>query len=126
MRVVEYTGGSTGSSLAMVCAMKGYTFHPLSSDASARSSTRCAPSGRSSSWCRATGGITPSLFDRFKARIAELAKDPNTFWTDQFSNGDALDGYSGIGRELLEQVVRWTHSSAPWGRPACWSACRAR
>ncbi len=33
MRVVEYTGGSTGSSLAMVCAMKGYTFHPLSSDA---------------------------------------------------------------------------------------------
>ena len=33
MRVVEYTGGSTGSSLAMVCAMKGYEFHPLSSDA---------------------------------------------------------------------------------------------
>ena len=27
MRVVEYTGGSTGSSLAMVCAMKGYVFH---------------------------------------------------------------------------------------------------
>src|ERR671924_1928919 len=33
MRVVEHTGGSTGSSLAMVCAMKGYHFHPLSSDA---------------------------------------------------------------------------------------------
>lgn len=33
MRVVEYTGGSTGSSLAMVCAIKGYAFHPLSSDA---------------------------------------------------------------------------------------------
>ena len=33
MRVVEFTGGSTGSSLAMVCAMKGYEFHPLSSDA---------------------------------------------------------------------------------------------
>jgi cysteine synthase A len=33
MQVIEYTGGSTGSSLAMVCAMKGYTFHPLSSDA---------------------------------------------------------------------------------------------
>ena len=50
------------------------------------------------------GKVTPALFDRFKARIAELAADPNTFWTDQFSNGDALDGYSGIGRELLEQV----------------------
>jgi cysteine synthase A len=33
MRVVEYTGGSTGSSLAMVCAVKGYAFVPLSSDA---------------------------------------------------------------------------------------------
>ncbi len=36
MRVVEYTGGSTGSSLAMVCAIKGYEFHPLSSDAFAK------------------------------------------------------------------------------------------
>src|SRR5436189_1282839 len=33
MRVVEFTGGSTGSSLAMVCAIKGYRFIPLSSDA---------------------------------------------------------------------------------------------
>ena len=32
-RVVEYTGGSTGSSLAMICAMKGYTAHFVSSDA---------------------------------------------------------------------------------------------
>src|SRR5437667_12781285 len=36
MRVVEYTGGSTGSSLAMICAVKGYAFVPLSSDAFAR------------------------------------------------------------------------------------------
>src|SRR6187399_2891370 len=33
MRVIEFTGGSTGSSLAMICAVKGYTFAPLSSDA---------------------------------------------------------------------------------------------
>src|SRR5437868_15348408 len=36
MRVVEYTGGSTGSSLALVCAIKGYPFVPVSSDAFAR------------------------------------------------------------------------------------------
>ena len=36
MTVIEYTGGSTGSSLAMVCAIKGYRFHPLSSDAFSR------------------------------------------------------------------------------------------
>ena len=33
-------------------------------------------------------------------------KEPNTFWTDQFNNADALDGYAGIGRELAEQVDR--------------------
>src|SRR6185436_20175746 len=30
--------------------------------------------------------------------------EPDTFWTDQFHNGDAVDGYAGIGRELLEQT----------------------
>ena len=50
------------------------------------------------------GRVTPALFDTFKARIAELQKDPNNFWTDQFNNRDALDGYAGIGRELAEQV----------------------
>src|ERR1700751_47739 len=32
-KVIEYTGGSTGSSLAMVCAMKGYKAHFVSSEA---------------------------------------------------------------------------------------------
>jgi cysteine synthase A len=108
MRVVEYTGGSTGSSLALVCAMKGYRFHPLSSDAFAAekldtmrafgADLEIVPSER--------GKVTPALFDRFKARIAELTKDPNTFWTNQFNNADALDGYAAIGRELVAQVGR--------------------
>ena len=50
------------------------------------------------------GKVTPALFDRFKARIAELAAAPNTYWTDQFNNVDALAGYANIGRELVEQV----------------------
>ena len=36
MTVVEYTGGSTGSSLALVCAVKGYRFRVVSSDAFAK------------------------------------------------------------------------------------------
>src|SRR6187399_1613447 len=40
MRVVEFTGGSTGSSLAMVCAAKGYRFVVLSSDAFAEEKLR--------------------------------------------------------------------------------------
>jgi cysteine synthase len=106
MRVVEYTGGSTGSSLAMVCAMKGYDFHPLSSDAFAVEKLDTMRAfGADLEIVPSDGGkVTPALFDRFKARIAELARDPNTFWTDQFNNADALGGYAGIGRELVEQI----------------------
>jgi cysteine synthase A len=108
MRVVEYTGGSTGSSLAMVCAMKGYAFHPLSSDAfSAEKLDTMRAFGADLEIVPSDGGtVTPALFDRFKTRIAELTKDPNTFWTNQFNNADALDGYANIGRELLEQAGR--------------------
>jgi cysteine synthase A len=108
MRVVEYTGGSTGSSLAMVCAMKGYAFHPLSSDAFAVEKLDTMRAfGADLEIVPSDGGrVTPALFDRFKARIAELTKDANTFWTDQFRNADAIDGYANIGRELVEQTSR--------------------
>jgi cysteine synthase len=108
MRVIEYTGGSTGSSLAMVCAMKGYEFHPLSSDAFSEEKLNTMRAfGADLEIIKSDGGkVTPALFDRFKARTAELMKEPNTFWTDQFNNADALEGYAGIGRELVEQVGR--------------------
>jgi cysteine synthase len=106
MRVVEYTGGSTGSSLALVCAMKGYRFHPLSSDAFATEKLDTMRAfGADLELVPSEGGkVTPELFDRFKARIAELRRDESTFWTDQFNNADALDGYANIGHELVEQV----------------------
>ena len=106
MRVVEYTGGSTGSSLAMVCAIKGYPFQPLSSDAFAAEKIRTMEAfGAQVEVVLSEGGkVTPALFDTFKARIAELNTDPNTFWTDQFHNGDALKGYRQIGVELVEQL----------------------
>jgi cysteine synthase len=106
MRVVEYTGGSTGSSLAMVCAVKGYRFAPLSSDAFALEKIRTMEAfGAEVEIVPSDGGkVTPGLFDRFRARIAVLKDEPNTFWTDQFHNADALNGYRQIGVELLEQL----------------------
>jgi cysteine synthase A len=106
MRVVEYTGGSTGSSLAMVCAVKGYEFVALSSDAFAREKIETMRAfGAEVELVPSDGGkVTPALFDRFKARIASMKDEPGTFWTDQFHNTDALDGYRKIGVELLEQV----------------------
>jgi cysteine synthase A len=95
MRVVEYT-------------MKGYDFHPLSSDAFAVEKLDTMRAfGADLEIVPSDGGtVTPALFDRFKARVAELAKDPNTFWTDQFNNADALDGYANIGLELIDQIGR--------------------
>ncbi len=106
MRVVEFTGGSTGSSLGMVCAAKGYPCILLSSDAFSQEKLRTMQAfGADLRIVPSDGGqVTPALFDRFRAAIAELAREPNTFWTDQFHNEDAISGYKGIGRELLEQT----------------------
>src|SRR5512132_3073646 len=106
MRVVEFTGGSTGSSLAMVCAAKGYPLVVLSSDAFAREKLLTMEAlGAELRMVPSDGGkVTPALFERFKEQIAVLASEPDTFWTDQFHNEDAIQGYMGIGRELLEQT----------------------
>ena len=106
MRVVEFTGGSTGSSLGMVCAAKGYPLLVLSSDAFAQEKLLTMTAfGAELRIIPSDGGkVTPALFDRFRAAIATLAAQPDTFWTDQFHNADALDGYAAIGHELLEQT----------------------
>ena len=103
MRVVEFTGGSTGSSLAMVCAAKGYRFVVLSSDAFSPEKLRTMEAfGAELRMVPSDGGkVTPALFDRFQKEIAALASEPETFWTDQFHNDDAVRGYMGIGHELL-------------------------
>jgi len=106
MRVVEFTGGSTGSSLGMVCAAKGYPLVLLSSDAFAKEKLlTMAAFGADLRLVPSEGGkVTPALFERFRDEIKKLAAEPGTFWTDQFHNADALNGYAGIGRELLEQT----------------------
>ena len=105
VRVVEFTGGSTGSSLAMVCAVKGYKAVLVSSDAFAEEKLRTMRAfGAELRVVPSEGGkVTPALFDRMREQLKVLAAEPDTYWTDQFNNEDALDGYAGIGRELLEQ-----------------------
>src|SRR5499427_1728217 len=71
MRVVEFTGGSTGSSLGMVCAAKGYPFVVLSSDAFAKEKLLTMTAfGADLRMVPSDGGkVTPALFDRFRAAI---------------------------------------------------------
>src|SRR5262245_5125049 len=99
MRVIEFTGGSTGSSLAMVCAVKGYTCVLLSSDAFSEEKLRTMRAfGAELRIVPSDGGkVTPALFEKFRKEIAVLAAEPATYWTDQFNNVDAIDGYEKIG-----------------------------
>ena len=104
--VVEYTGGSTGSSLAMVCAAKGYKAHFVASDAIAEekiqtmrafgAEVEIIPSG--------DGKVSPELIQKMVARARELAARPNTFWTDQFNNPDNRAAYHAMATEILEDL----------------------
>lgn len=108
MTVVEYTGGSTGGSLAYVCAAKGYRFRVVSSDAVApeKLQTMRALGAELTIIASHGGKVTPDLTPRMIAKAAEFAAEPGSYWTDQLNNSDALVGYREIGRELLDQMDR--------------------
>jgi cysteine synthase A len=108
MTVVEYTGGSTGSSLAYVCAVKGYAFKVVSSDAFAVEKLRTMQAfGADLTIVTSEGGkVTPDLVPRMIAKAAEIEQAPYTYWTDQLNNADSIVGYRGIGDELVQQMDR--------------------
>jgi cysteine synthase len=103
--VVEYTGGSTGSSLAFVCAVKGYPLRIVSSDAFAAEKIRTMRAfGADVELLPSPQGITPALIPAMVRRAGEIAAETGAFWTDQFNNTDMTDGYRRMGEELLAQV----------------------
>ncbi len=105
-RVVEYTGGSTGSSLAMVCATRGYAAHFVSSDGFAEEKIQTMRAfGATVEIIHAEGGIlTAEVIDQMIARAKELVDEPGTFWPDQVNNPDNVRGYHGMGREILRDL----------------------
>lgn len=105
-RVVEYTGGSTGSALAMVCATRGYQAYFVSSNGfSAEKLQAMRAFGAEVEIVHAEGGIlTADVIDRMISRARELVDDPNTFWPDQVNNMDNKRGYHGMGREILADI----------------------
>ena len=105
-RVVDYTGGSTGSSLAMVCAAKGYRAHFISSDAFAEEMLHTIVACGSELEVIPSVGrkVTPELIQACLKRVMELAAEPNTFWTDQFNTPDNRAGYAPMAREILKAL----------------------
>jgi cysteine synthase A len=108
MTVVEYTGGSTGSSLAFVCAVKGYRLRVVSSDAFTIEKRRTMTAfGAELSIVPSDGGkITPELVPRMIERAKEFAAEPGTYFTDQLNNPDSIVGYRNIGDEIIDQLDR--------------------
>jgi cysteine synthase A len=102
--VLEYTGGSTGSSLAMVCAVKGYHAHFVSSDAFAEEKLQTMRAfGATLELIPSENGlITAKLIDSLVRRAKELSKIPNIFWTDQFNNNDNRNAYHNMAREIMD------------------------
>jgi cysteine synthase len=103
--VVEYTGGSTGSSLAFVCAVKGYPLRIVTSDAFAPEKLQTMRAfGAELNVIPSPEGITADLIPRLVERAAEVVEEIDGFATDQFRNEDMVDGYVELGVELSEQL----------------------
>ena len=104
--VVDYTGGSTGSSLAMICSAKGYKAHFVSSDAFAEEKlqTMRAFGAKLELVPSENGKITANVIDTALARVIEIAKQPNTFYTDQFKNIDNRNAYHKMAKEIIDEL----------------------
>ena len=108
MTVVEYTGGSTGSSLAFVCAVKGYRFRVISSDAFAREKLQTMKAfGAELFVVPSEGGkTTPDLVSKMMEKARTLSEPEECYFTNQLHNSDIVTGYRKIGKELLQQIDR--------------------
>jgi len=105
--VVEYTGGSTGVSLALVCAVKGHPLHIVSSDAFAREKLDhmrmlgAALTLVASDAGRMTAKLTRDMIERARG----IAAETGGYWTDQLDNTDQLAAYERLAEEIWRQTA---------------------
>ena len=104
--VVEYTAGTTGISLACVCAAKGYGLHVAFSDAFSEEKRRTmlAFGTRITDVLSDNKKITEKLIKAMIEKSRELSAQPGHWWADQLNNHDAITGYHPLGEEIFEQT----------------------
>ena len=104
--IVEFTGGSTGTSLAFIAAARKYRLTIITSDAFSLEKRRhMAAFGADVRIVPSHGGrITPDLFVRMKAEVDKVVAERGAFWTDQFNNLDQSDGYGSLADEAWAQT----------------------
>jgi cysteine synthase A len=104
--IVEYTGGSTGISLALICVAKGYHLQIITSDAFSQDKlTQMAAFGAELTLIPSEGGLTTKklILDMIEA-AKELSQRPHTYWTDQLNNVDSIAGYYPLAEEIWQQT----------------------
>ena len=104
--VVEYTGGSTGGSLALVCAAKKYPLHIVSSDAfSQQKLDQMRAFGAKLTIIKSLeGGMNATLTRIMIETARQISESTGAFWTDQFNNTDQLTAYRPMAAEIWEQT----------------------
>ena len=105
-RVVEYTGGSTGVSLSLICAAKGYPLSIVTSDAfSAEKRHHMAALGAELTLIASEGGgMDAALTRRMIEAACQITERSGAFWTDQLNNRDQLTAYHAMADEILSQT----------------------
>ncbi|WP_049927997.1 PLP-dependent cysteine synthase family protein [Halopiger goleimassiliensis] len=103
--VVEFTGGSTGSSLAFVCAVLDHPFHVVTADcvAEEKIASMRALGARVETLETPNGSPYDGLFDDLRAEAERVRDETGAYFTNQFENSDQLEGYEALGREILSQ-----------------------
>lgn len=104
--VIEYTGGSTGASLALVCAAKGYRLRIVTSDAFAREKLdQMRAYGAELTLVPSEGGLTTKkLILEMIETARALSREPHTYWVNQLHNEDTIAGYHALGEEIWTQT----------------------
>jgi cysteine synthase A len=104
--LVEYTGGTTGASLALVCAAKGYRIRIVSSDAFSQEKLdhMKALGAELTIVPSEGGGITERLIKDMIDLSQHMSQEPGSFWSDQLNNVDAIAGYYVLGEEIWKQT----------------------
>jgi cysteine synthase A len=104
--VVEYTGGSTGVSLALVCAVKRHPLHIVSSDAFTQEKLdHMRILGATLQIVRSDGGGMTEKLTRDMIDAARVVAARNgAFWTDQMKNTDQLAAYHKMAEEIWLQT----------------------
>jgi cysteine synthase A len=104
--IVEYTGGSTGISLALICVARGYRIHIITSDAFSQDKLKqMSAFGAELTLVPSEGGLTTKklILDMIEA-AKEVSKRPHTYWTDQLNNFDSIAGYYPLAEEIWNQT----------------------